>query len=209
MSYNYDQVFEGKELEFDWFPDSIEMLEEISDYSEITDLKIEAKELPIDIISALDNENTNLRNDEIREDFGEGLDGAMGYVFSEVEEKLCGIESKIKSEYLTDYIDELNQKCEVICTNICNCSESELRSRVEQCVNDNGCVIATIDNICLTYDDEMESVFLDDGIKTIEIIGIEDLVVIAKDYSLYFESRIEININKFLKLNGIILEVFK
>ncbi len=198
MSDNFENIFDGNELEFDWFPDE---LSETEPYDEITDLSYEAQEL----MNAYDDtEEIDSIATDIEEYPKERLDMCMNSVFSDVKEKLCGVKCDVQSEYFSEYIDELSSDCEIISTPIHNCSKSELKSRVEQCIEENGCIIAAIDNSGF----ESETVFLDGGSRVVNVVGIDDSFIYLSD-NFFSGNMTSISIEDFLKLDGMILEVLK
>lgn len=217
MKY-FEAFFKEEIAEFDWFSEEKEAFAEETIYSELEDLRAEA-EMSLENSEKEDNLEKNEYSeiecmDEAIEAvnvpeiyFGEELDMAMKYVFSDVKKKLCGRQTEVSSGLVADYIDEIRKNCEVFFSELHNCTESEVYARISQCLAENGCVITAVDNGQWEDEKEYESIFMDDGMRILEVIGIDGEYLIINDYGKTDGRKIQVS--EFIKMNGLLLEVLK
>lgn len=204
-------------VEFEWFPQETGSVMEELTYQEIRDLKPDALKISDfgyddgtenNAVEKYFTENeADFGEQEAVEYFGDDLRMMMTNVFSEVKEKLCGLEVEAHSDLLADYIEDLKQRCEVFSTNLYNRSQSEIYARITQCLGEGGCVIAAVDNG--QWEGTEKTELLDGGIRTIEIIGAKDEILFLHDYGTPERNNDHMMMSDFAKLNGILLEVLK
>lgn len=194
-----ENFFEEDILEFEWFSDEIEALDEDAVYSEIMDLKLEVEK-------GMEREEEIWKPEKC---FYGDLNGMMKTVFSDVQENLCGRKAEICSSILAAHIKELSQYCEVLSSDLYDCLESEVCARIEKCIDEKGCVIAVVDNGQWENDGKQEMIFLDDGMRVLEVIGIDDKNLIINDYGRPDGENIQVQVTEFVKMNGVLLEVLK
>lgn len=208
------KTMEIEESEFDWFPEGVEEPGDTDEYSEIPDLSIAVRDMEIkkkkDILDGVVYESGNV--EESRR-FSEGLDGSMNAVFSSVYEKLCGGRVEINSGRPMEVIEILNKKCEVLQTEMCGRSGSEMAARIEACLDEKGCVIAIVDNeklsMVLQENGFTESEFMDCGLRTLEIIDYKEEKITIHMFENGQEHTVLLFPDEFSQLEGILLEVLK
>lgn len=184
-----DDILEGKELEFDWFPE----YKETDEYTGIIDLSNIAGHRP-----------------EVLLEFSDSLEAGMNQTFSSVYERLCGSGMEQQSVLLSDCLEALNRGCEVIKRELGECTEQEITARIEVCLSENGCVIAAVDNEDWKAWKDMEaSLFMDSGIRVIEIAGIVDTCIVANDAADGDKDFVMVPLSDFSAMNGLLLEVLK
>ena len=206
-----DDIKEGKDLEFDWFPEC----RETDDYTGIMDLShIAAHKFEGETEGEAEEEYSEIPTGKGGPEafvcYDGGLEKALNRTFSSVHERLCGDRLEFQSILLSDCVEALNVGCEVIRSKLSECTDQEISARIEVCLNENGCVIAAVDNESWKELVGMEaSLFMDSGIRIIEITQVKDDCIIVNDIADGNEDSVKVTISKFSRMNGLLLEVLK
>lgn len=139
----------------------------------------------------------------------------MNSVFSDVYEKMCGTELKINSKYLCDYTYRLSEKAVVVQSGICNIqnpasNRSTVESKIKACLSENGALISAVPNDARkNINNSGETAFLDDGMRVMQIIGMCGDDIIINDYLDENGKGVSVPSNRFCRMQGILLEVYK
>lgn len=196
------------EKEFDWFLDEAEEGASPEQYAGLVDLKKAAEQAP-----PFDDTG---RPEECQEaveqiaDIKEGLDGGMNHIFSGVYERLCGYKTDAYYDVVESWIAFLNEKCEVLQSDLKTSSPGETAARIESCLEENGVVILLVDNEdwkrhtgCGT------GCFMDSGLRALEVTGKEKDTLIVDDYTDGGKQTRKVLVDCFMDMSGLMLEVLK
>ncbi len=195
--------------EFDWFANELQMDKSYDEYQEIEDLKLSYEngliydDVPVEVMTETDGVTWR---------YCENLQEAMHYVFSQVYENLCGCELEISSDILIDYVNELNNKCVVLQSPI-NPKQSANGSafaRIDSCLSEGGSVVLAVsDGKWRKLMHEPESCFLDSGLRTLQVLGMNGDALWISDCANQKGDKIEMNKSDLDMLDGILMEVYK
>ena len=197
--FEFDDLSEIRNAEFDWFGDEPEAI-----YNDID----ESMDMPENDMEKTDY-TTVYETEEIPDiKYTEDVEAAMNEVFSYVYEQLCGFENEEFPRMLSDCIEELNKYCEVIQTDMDNCSASEIMARIEQCFSDKGCIVAIVDNSLWSEDNDEEAVFADSGMRAVCITEMDNgrLTIIDPSEPGLVSY---VSVKDLSEAGGILLEVLK
>lgn len=204
-----NNFFELETEEFDWFENELEIFESEEQYQKIEDLKRTCEEVKIsEEISAEDMEDA----EGVVWQYCENLQESMQFVFSRIYEDLCGSRLQISSDLLADYIDELNEKCVVLQSDIVpkQTKFSGVVARIEGCLAEGGVVVLGVsDSKWRAFIGEPESCFLDSGLRIVQVTNYDRDSLWVKDCADKHGQSIKISKNEIVLLDGILLEVYK
>lgn len=205
---NFDGIEEFEE--FDWFPQG-----EIDEYEKIVDLKNKLEYEDYDEEIDVGYEYGEIEDDMLMWHYTEGLDRAMGCVFGDVYEKMCGEELDVNSKYLNDYTERLSEKAVVVQSGICGAKNPEknrsmLEAKIKACLCEKGALIAVVSNDeWKNMRNAEKSAFFDDGMRTVQIIGMRGDKIVINDYLDKNGKGISVPSEQFCRMHGVLVEVYK
>lgn len=195
--------FEANEVEYDWFseqPENENKFEDVADLRDSAALAVEEMDKRLIELPETGKEGVT---------FAEGLEGSMNMAFSSVYEKLCGTPPQKQYELISEWTRELGERCEVIRTELGKCTQAEIAARISACFNENGCVLAVLDNGIWQEVKDGEELFLDGGLATVEISEINDGQLTLLNYNRGQRREIRMSVDSFVETCGLLFEVLK
>lgn len=209
----------GDAEEFDWFFEETPG-QETMDYESIQDLKQMASKDALHEIREPGYECGDIEEDGQMWEYREGLAAAMRGVFCAVSEKLCGYGILDGAANISECLEQLSKKCEVVQSGIYqeDCMDTahhgqawlEPAARIEACLLENGCVIALVaDEQWRGIKGEAQTPFADSGVRGLQVIGLKGQEVIVNDFADENGRCLHVPIQCFCSMHGILAEVYK
>ena len=197
--------------ELDWFREETDGMKRSVNYDSLTDLRMELEKQPLEE----EFECGDIKEDGLMWKYSEDLADAMNDTFSAVSEKLYGYEMPEQKGLLSDYVRQLEEKCEVVTSGLCR-KEQEIQgntesiARIEACLSERGCVIAMVsDDQWREYLREPEALLMDSGVRSLWVTGIKGDMVVVNDFANENGRSLCVPREEFCKMHGILMEVYK